>query len=60
MTSSVLASYQWLNTALKVLSMAVVLWLVNKDENSSYKLSWIILYFGVSSLWWTFIFNDWK
>ncbi|MFR6100042.1 MAG: PLDc N-terminal domain-containing protein [Longibaculum sp.] len=43
MTSSVLASYQWLNTALKVLSMAVVLWLVNKDENSSYKLSWIIL-----------------
>ena len=49
MTSSVLASYQWLNTALKVLSMAVVLWLVNKDENSSYYLG-LFLFWCFQSL----------
>lgn len=42
-TRSVLSNFHWLNPALKILSMLVVLWLVNKDENSSYKISWIIL-----------------
>lgn len=42
-TSSVLSNFHWLNPALSVLSMLVVLWLVNKDENPSYKISWIIL-----------------
>ena len=42
-TSTVLASYYWLKPVLFIMSMLVVLWLVNKDENPSYKISWIIL-----------------
>lgn len=42
-TSSVLSNFHWLNPTLTLLSMVVVLWLVNKDENPSYKISWIIL-----------------
>lgn len=42
-TSSLLSSYRWLQTILTIVSMLVVLWLVNKEENSAYKISWIIL-----------------
>ena len=34
-TSTVLASYYWLKPVLFIMSMLVVLWLVNKDENPS-------------------------
>ena len=33
----------WLNGALKVLSILIVLYLVRKDENSAYKVGWIAL-----------------
>ena len=33
----------WLNGALKVLSILIVLYLVRKDENSAYKIGWIVL-----------------
>lgn len=42
-TTTVLASYHWLQPVLSLVSMLVVLWLVNKDENPAYKISWIIL-----------------
>lgn len=41
--STLLDSYHWLKSILPIISMLVVLWLVNKDENSAYKISWIIL-----------------
>ena len=42
-TSSLLSSYAWLRPILFLMSMSIVLWLVIKDENPSYKISWIIL-----------------
>lgn len=42
-TSSLIDSYQWLRPLMLVISFIVVLWLVNKDENPAYKISWIIL-----------------
>ena len=33
----------WLNGALKALSILIVLYLVRKDENSAYKIGWIVL-----------------
>lgn len=42
-TNSIVASHHWLKVMLFLISMAVVLWLVNKDENPAYKISWIIL-----------------
>ena len=33
----------WLNGALKALSIMIVLYLVRKDENSAYKIGWIVL-----------------
>ncbi len=44
-TSSLLSSYAWLRPILFLMSMSIVLWLVIKDENPSYKISWIILIF---------------
>lgn len=44
-TSSLLSSYAWLRPILFLMSMGIVLWLVIKDENPSYKISWIILIF---------------
>ncbi|MCD7809493.1 MAG: PLDc N-terminal domain-containing protein, partial [Erysipelotrichaceae bacterium] len=41
--SQVLEIVSWLNYVLEILSIFVVLWLVNKEENPSYKISWIIL-----------------
>lgn len=41
--SQILEVVSWLNYVLEILSIFVVLWLVNKDENPSYKISWIIL-----------------
>ena len=43
LASSVVASHVWIKPTLFVISVLVVLWLVSKDENPSYKLSWIIL-----------------
>ena len=42
-TSSLLKSYVWLRPLMFIMSSAVVLWLVSKDETSAYKISWIIL-----------------
>lgn len=42
-TSHLFASYHWLKTLLFIFSLLIVLWLVNKDENPAYKISWIIL-----------------
>lgn len=42
-TSIIVDSYQWIRPCLLIVSMLVVLWLVNKQENPSYKISWIIL-----------------
>lgn len=44
-------SFRWLRYMLFIISMCIVLWLVSKDENPAYKISWIILilifpYFG--------------
>ena len=33
----------WLNGLLKALSICIVLYLVLKDENSAYKIGWIVL-----------------
>lgn len=33
----------WIQPLLRAMSLIVVLWLVNKDENPSYKISWIIV-----------------
>ena len=33
----------WLNGLLKALSICIVLYLVRKDENSAYKIGWIVL-----------------
>ena len=33
----------WLNVSLKLLSILIVLYLVRKDENSAYKIGWIVL-----------------
>lgn len=33
----------WISTALKALSVLIVLYLVRKDENSAYKIIWIVL-----------------
>ena len=33
----------WLNASLKLLSILIVLYLVRKDENSAYKIGWIVL-----------------
>ena len=33
----------WLNGMLKALSIVIVLYLVRKDENSAYKIGWIVL-----------------
>ena len=33
----------WVNTGLRLLSLAIVLYLVRKDENSAYKIVWIVL-----------------
>ena len=33
----------WLYSALLTLSLTIVIWLVNKEENPSYKLAWVIL-----------------
>lgn len=33
----------WIQPLLRAISLVVVLWLVNKDENPSYKISWIIV-----------------
>ena len=33
----------WLNGLLKALSIVIVLYLVRKDENSAYKIGWIVL-----------------
>lgn len=41
--STILSSYHWLRNIFLLMSMSIVLWLVSKDENPSYKISWIIL-----------------
>ena len=33
----------WVNAALRLLSLFIVLYLVRKDEDSSYKIIWIVL-----------------
>lgn len=43
MANNVIRSYHWLRFVLFVVSFLVVLWLVNKDDNPAYKISWIIL-----------------
>lgn len=40
----------WLNGALKALSIMIVLYLVRKDENSAYKIGWIVL-IGLLPCW---------
>lgn len=41
--ASQILSFQWIRYAFFIMSMCIVLWLVSKDENPSYKISWIIL-----------------
>ncbi|MEG0366849.1 MAG: cardiolipin synthase [Coprobacillus sp.] len=41
--ASVVKTLGWLRPIFLIVSTLVVLWLVNKDENPSYKISWIIL-----------------
>ena len=41
--ASVIEAYAWLRPFFMVISTLVVLWLVNKDENPAYKITWIIL-----------------
>lgn len=43
MTSTLIDAYGWLRPLMLMISFVVVLWLVNKDENPAYKISWIIL-----------------
>ena len=38
-----LEHYSWIHYLMRLISLMVVLWLVNKDENPSYKISWIIV-----------------
>ena len=33
----------WINGGLKILSLLIVLYIIRKDENSAYKIAWIIL-----------------
>lgn len=59
-TSKVINHYQWIKVILMVLSIIVVLWLINKDENPSYKLAWIMLILifpGLGGLLYFFIGN---
>ena len=35
--------FVWIYTTLMILSLAIVVWLVNKRENPAYKLAWVIL-----------------
>ncbi|UTY39719.1 PLDc N-terminal domain-containing protein [Allocoprobacillus halotolerans] len=35
--------HTWIQPLMRAMSLIVVLWLVNKDENPSYKISWIII-----------------
>lgn len=39
----VISHYVWVRPLLMFISVAVILWLVNKDDNSSYKIAWIIV-----------------
>ncbi len=41
--ASVIENMKWLRVLFLIISTFVVLWLVNKDENPSYKISWIII-----------------
>ena len=39
-----LAKYSsWITTAFTVLSIAIVLYIIGKDDNSAYKIGWIVL-----------------
>ncbi len=43
-----LTSYSvFLNALFRVVSLGILLYLIRKDENSSYKIAWIILVMGV-------------
>lgn len=35
--------FVWIYTTLMLLSIAIVIWLINKSENPAYKLAWVIL-----------------
>ncbi len=43
LTTTLVKSYQWLETIMFIISLIVVLWLVSKDEVTAYKISWIII-----------------
>ena len=50
-----LSSYSsYLYAAFVLLSLAIVLWLVTKDDNPSYKITWIILIMTLPVLGWFF------
>ena len=40
----------WVNAGLQLLSLLMMLYLVRKDENSAYKIGWIVL-MGVLPCW---------
>ena len=46
--------YHWLTPALTVLSVIIVIWLVAKDDNPSYKITWIILIMTLPVVGWFF------
>ena len=43
LTTTLVTSYHWLETLMFLMSLVVVLWLVNKEEVTAYKISWIII-----------------
>lgn len=46
-TTTLVTSYRWLEVIMFIVSSFVVLWLVNKEEVTAYKISWIILILNV-------------
>ena len=49
-----LSSYsRYLYAAFVLLSLTIVLWLVTKDDNPSYKITWIILIMTLPVLGWS-------
>lgn len=42
--------YPWLTTAMTVLSLIIVIWLVGKHDNPTYKIAWIIVIMAIPLL----------
>ena len=46
---------QYITAAFKILSILVVIYIMNRSDNPSVKLGWI-----VSTFWRTFVSDDWR